>query len=416
MVIEFEQVLNHVSIVFIPIFLYYLFFQEDSAKRSKPNSKLLIVLLCMLLLTMSLPVEFSNDYQFDFRYIPLIVAFLYGGVKPGFILVAVLLIYRFFIGGNGFYVALINSSILTMILLFFSRDYEVIKLKQKVIRVSVLYWVVTILGRLTLCAFNQIQLILFTMMFYFITWLFLMATILLIEKVNQHTAFQKEIQRAERLNVISQLAASVAHEVRNPMTTIRGFLQFIKNDNTLDNSKRNEYIDIALSELKLAERIISDYLSLAKPQSEDQHSINISEEVNKTLELMRSYSTIQNISIKASIQDSLFIKGSKDEIKQVLVNIIKNGIESMDAGGELVVNIFEKTGKVIIQIKDNGKGMTGSQLKRIGTPFYTTKEKGTGVGLTISFQLIESMKGKVHVESKLGKGSVFTIQFTAINP
>ncbi|WP_267897289.1 ATP-binding protein [Peribacillus saganii] len=399
----------------MPILIYYLIFQRDFRESSKPNSILLLILLCMLLLTMSFPIVFSKDYVYDFRMIPVIVGFLYGGVKPGFITVAALLIYRFFIGGEGFYVTLFSFSILTLILFAVTRKYEAVRMKQKVILVSVLYWIFTLFSSLTLYTINQQNQIAFMVMFYFITWLCLMVTVLIIEKVNHHTAIQKELQRAERLNVISQLAASVAHEVRNPMTTVRGFLQLIQNDKDLDNSKKHYYTNIALDELNLAQSIITDYLSLAKPHTEDQHPINISNEVKKTVELMRSYSNIQNISITSSIQESLYIKGNKDEIKQVLVNIIKNGIESMNAGGALVVNTYKKAGAVMIEIIDNGKGMTDRQLKQLGTPFYTTKEKGTGVGLTISFQLIQSMKGKVHVDSEIGKGSVFTIQFRAIN-
>src|SRR5207253_7368507 len=109
--------------------------------------------------------------------------------------------------------------------------------------------------------------------------------------------------------------------------------------------------------------------------------------------LMTSYSNIQNITFKTNIQDSLFIKANKSEIKQVLVNILKNGIEAMDNRGYLIVNTFEKNGVISIEIIDSGKGMTKSQLNKLGTLFYTTKEKGTGVGLTISFQLIQAMNG-----------------------
>ncbi|MGZ4161193.1 MAG: ATP-binding protein, partial [Neobacillus sp.] len=143
--------------------------------------------------------------------------------------------------------------------------------------------------------------------------------------------------------------------------------------------------------------------------------INISDEVKKTIALMTSYSNIQNITIETDIKDSLYIKGNKSEIKQVLVNIIKNGIEAMNTGGSLKVNTFEKQSVVYIEIIDSGKGMTKSQLKKLGTPFYTTKEKGTGVGLTISFQLIQAMKGRITVESEQGNGTTFTLEFPSIN-
>lgn len=267
---------------------------------------------------------------------------------------------------------------------------------------------------LTLFKTNQIQQIRFMFIFYSITWICLMMVVFVIENVNQQIEIRKKLHRDEKFNIISQLAASVAHEVRNPLTSVRGFLQLLIDDENLKSTQKN-YIEIALSELDHAQSIINDYLSLAKPNTEELTSINISDEVKKTIALMTSYSNIQNITIKTNIQDSLHIKGNSNEMKQVLVNIIKNGIEAMDAGGVLSVDTIEKNGIVSIEIMDSGKGMTKSQLNKLGTPFYTTKEKGTGVGLTISFQLIQAMKGKIKVKSEPGKGTTFTIQFPSIN-
>ena len=413
MLIDYHIVVYQVLIVLFPIFVYYLFFNENNEERRKLNSKLTFILLLILVLAMSLPIKFSDGYIYDFRIIPFIISFVYGGTIPGLITVVVLLVYRFIIGGDGFYVVLVNYSISCIILIFLGKKIESFQKKGKLWFVSLLFWANTLIVMLTLFKADQMDQIQFMFIFYTITWVCLMMVIYVIENVNQQIEIREKLKRDEKLNVISQLAASVAHEVRNPLTSVRGFLQLMRDDENLQSAQKN-YIEIAINELDHAQSIINDYLSLAKPNTEELSSINISDEVKKTIALMTSYSNIQNITIKTNIQDSLYIKGNSNEMKQVLVNIMKNGIESMEAGGILSVNTLEKNGLVSIEIIDSGKGMSKSQLNKLGTPFYTTKEKGTGVGMTISFQLIQGMKGKIKVKSELKKGTTFTIQVPSL--
>ncbi|WP_108670134.1 sensor histidine kinase [Peribacillus acanthi] len=402
-------VLFHILVVLFPILIYHLYFSETKIRRKKPYSKLIIILLMILMLTMSFPVEYAKGFMYDFRVIPIIIAFVYGGTMPGLLLIVVLLVFRFSIGGPGFYVTLLNYSIITVILSFVVRKYDKVQVATKVRIVSLVYWFIALTRGITLVKMNQIDQLPFMLTFSMITWITLVMVVFLIENVNEQQAIRQELQRADKLNVISQLAASVAHEVRNPMTSVRGFLQLMNDDSNLLPSQKN-YIRIALNELDHAQSIINDYLSLAKPHTEGLTWINVSEELKNIIELMSSYSNIQNISIQSSLEDALFVKGNKAEIKQVLVNIMKNGIEAMEAGGAITVNAFEKENTICIEVKDNGKGMTKTQLKQLGTPFYSTKEKGTGVGLTISYQIIQSMKGTILVSSEIGKGTTFTIQ------
>ncbi|WP_254771434.1 HAMP domain-containing sensor histidine kinase [Psychrobacillus sp. OK028] len=212
------------------------------------------------------------------------------------------------------------------------------------------------------------------------------------------------------MNVISQLSASVAHEIRNPMTTVQGFLQLMISDPQLQQNYK-DYIDISLKELNDAQSIINDYLSLAKPHTEGFSNINLSTEVKNVVSLINSYTNIKNIRIESSIQDSLYMNGNKVELKQILVNIMKNGIEAMEENGLLTIRLYSKLEEIFIEITDTGSGMTKEQVQKMGTPFYSTKEKGTGVGLTISYQLIHAMKGKVEIDSECGVGTKFTIRF-----
>ncbi|RDI45620.1 ATP-binding protein [Falsibacillus pallidus] len=407
---NFPSIVNQLLIVLFPMLIYHLFFHEKSIDRKRIKSKLTFILLVMIVLTMTFPIEIEKGYLYDFRVIPYFIAFFYCGRMPGMLIFMTMLAYRFFLGGTGFYVILLSYSLSTALLWFISVKYEGFTLRAKVMLVSLCYWIKTIMMSSTLLLIGRTEQIHFMILFYLTSWISLIIVVFIIENVNQQNAINEEMQHAEKLNIISQLAASVAHEVRNPMTSVNGFLQLMKDDDNLKDSQRH-YISIALNELNHAQSIINDYLSLAKPSSEGLSTINVSEEVEKTIELMKSYSNIQNIHIETEIEDDLYMKGNKGEVKQILVNIMKNGIEAMDNGGTLKVQVFNKHGAAMIEISDSGKGMTHTQLKKLGVPFYTTKEKGTGVGMTITFQLVHAMKGKIDVESEPGKGTSIRIKF-----
>ncbi|MEH7309377.1 histidine kinase dimerization/phospho-acceptor domain-containing protein, partial [Neobacillus drentensis] len=287
--IEFPHVFDQVLIVLFPILVYQLFFNESDYKRRKPYAKLSMLLLIMLLLTMSFPIELEKGYYYDFRVIPVIISFVYAGVIPGFILVTVLLLYRFYLGGDGIYLNLMNIILITSLLLFFKLKCQSFLLKNKTLVVSIIFFASVVFQLIYLFKYDQTELIPFTNTFYFISWISLLMVVFIIDYVDQHVKIQKELQRAEKLNVISQLAASVAHEVRNPMTTVNGFLQLMRSDTHIDNNHK-DYIDISLRELNHAQSIINDYLSLAKPNTEGVSAINLSNEVKNVIGLITSYS------------------------------------------------------------------------------------------------------------------------------
>jgi two-component system, sporulation sensor kinase B len=406
----FGQFLYHVLIVLCPILFFHLFLRENHTERKKSNAKFVFIILFMLFCTMSHPIEYKEGYYYDFRIIPILIAFLYGGLVQGWITTFMMLAYRLFIGGAGFQVTLINYTILSTLILLVYRHFETSELKKKLMIISFLYWFIAATRALTLYQTQQFEQLPFMMTFSLLTWLTLITVFFIIESLDQQMKIQQQLQRADKLNVISQLAASVAHEVRNPMTSVRGFLQLMSSSDNLDD-KQQKYIQISLKELEHAQSIINDYLSLARPNDKNPSLIHLSEEINQTVELMTSYTNINNVKIESYIEEQLYVKGLKAEVKQVLVNIMKNGIESMENGGTIAVKANRVGSSIVIQISDQGKGMNRKMLKSLGTPFYSTKDKGTGVGLTVSYQIIHNMKGRIQVESEEGKGTTFTIHF-----
>lgn len=228
------------------------------------------------------------------------------------------------------------------------------------------------------------------------------------EDIFERTKLQQELQRAEKMNAIGQLAASVAHEIRNPMTVVKGFLQiFLAKDMS---EEEHMYLKLMIEELNRAETIINDYLSLAKPDLGKLELIDSRDMAEKVMDLMTSYSMMsKNISLHTELKTDVKIRGNKNELKQVLINILKNGIEAMKDGGKLSL-ILERQGSYgVFIIRDTGIGMTEEELSRLGTAFYSLKERGTGMGLMVCYQIVERMKGHIKVSSKKGEGTTFEI-------
>jgi signal transduction histidine kinase len=170
------------------------------------------------------------------------------------------------------------------------------------------------------------------------------------------------------------------------------------------------YIRLMIDEMNRAETIINDYLSMAKPDLEQTERINGKELAEKAMDLMNSYAMMaKNITMMAPIIEDIEIKGNKSELQQVLINMLKNGIEAMKDGGQLSLGLYQEGHFGVYQISDNGIGMTRDEMKRLGTAFYSLKEKGTGMGLTVCYQIVERMKGKIEVESEKGVGTTFRI-------
>ena len=230
-----------------------------------------------------------------------------------------------------------------------------------------------------------------------------------LENLIEKSMVFRELQRAEKMNAIGQLAASVAHEIRNPMTVVKGFLQIFLAKDQMSEEERM-YIRLMIEEMNRAETIINDYLSLAKPDMEKTESIDGKELAEKAMDLMNSYAKMsKNIIMLTPVLDQVTVRGNKNELHQVLINILKNGIEALKDGGELSLSLYTEGQYGVFEISDTGIGMTGEELQRLGTAFYSLKEKGTGMGLTVCYQIIDRMKGKIDVKSEKNLGTTFKI-------
>ena len=201
---------------------------------------------------------------------------------------------------------------------------------------------------------------------------------------------------SEKQAAAGQLAAGIAHEIRNPITAIKGFLQLIMGEHKGEKT----YFRIVESEINRVESILKELMVLAKPTKINYKKLDIRFLLDKVLTLMESQTLLKNIEVIKNFQAlEVSIIGDENQMKQVFINYIKNAIEAMKDGGKLIVEGIHVNESVHIRIIDHGSGIPPEILRRINEPFFTTKEHGTGLGMLISNEIIEEHKGKINIIS-----------------
>ncbi|MBK5501387.1 DUF4084 domain-containing protein [Peribacillus sp. TH14] len=225
------------------------------------------------------------------------------------------------------------------------------------------------------------------------------------------------LRKSEKLEIVSHLAASISHEVRNPLTVTKGFMQMLYNQ--VDAATQKGYLDIALKELDRAAEIINDYLMFAKPAIEQKEPIEAIKEIQQAVKVVMPLANMNAVQIIMPEKEDInqIVLGERKKFQQCLINIIKNSIEAMPDGGVLRIRVSSHhQSEIFINICDAGRGMKQEQIDRLGEPYFTTKEKGTGLGLMVSYSIIKGMDGNISVESKIDQGTCFSIQLPTTQP
>jgi len=228
----------------------------------------------------------------------------------------------------------------------------------------------------------------------------------IIRDISERKKNEELLINSEKLYVAGQLAAGIAHEIRNPLTSLKGFLQLIA------SGRRNNstYYDIMNAELDRIGDIVSELLMLSKPQVYELTYQDLRVMMKDTVTLLETQAILHNIELEADYgNDPLWIYGVENQIKQVFINVIKNAIEAMIDGGAIGIKLSRERDGVYVRISDEGPGIGEDQLAKMGQPFYTTKEKGTGLGLMVSYKIVDNHQGKIDVKSEIGKGTMFEI-------
>jgi len=217
---------------------------------------------------------------------------------------------------------------------------------------------------------------------------------------------EEKIRESEKLSMVGQLAAGIAHEIRNPLTSLRGFVQLIQNE---DSVKKTRY-EVMLAEIDRINGIVSELLVLAKPVRENFGFKNVSHLLDHVVKLLEAHANFHNVEIEMTFEADLpLINCCHNTLKQVFINMTKNAIESMPDGGELRIEVKKLINEVSICFVDNGCGIPGEVLQKIGQPFFTTKESGTGLGIMVSKGIIQNHNGILSIQSEMGKGTTIEI-------
>ncbi len=227
--------------------------------------------------------------------------------------------------------------------------------------------------------------------------------------ITEYEKLKEEMAKLDRLNLIGEMAAGVAHEIRNPMTVVKGYLQFLSKK---VSESMQEQFSIALDELEHIEQIITDFLSLAGNKLNQYKEQNLNTIVKGIIPLLQTDAIKRGIDLEVSLIDDIpDLLLNEKEIKQLILNLVRNGMEAMGQHGVLIIETNVKDDLVSLHISDSGCGLRTEYREKIFDPFFTTKENGTGLGLAVCAGIVRRHNGKIEVQSEEGRGTSFIITF-----
>lgn len=228
--------------------------------------------------------------------------------------------------------------------------------------------------------------------------------------ITERTHREKFQQQRDKFAIIGEMSTYLAHEIRNPLFAIGGFANSLLKSTNIGNKER-EKVQIIVDETTRLDRMLTNMLNFARPSNSAGGPVDILSVSHDVAELMDVGYAKQGYHIKVSSTPSLpSVQGDCDALKQCLVNIIKNGIEAMPNGGDILLKIIQQDGDVILNITDCGSGMTENQQDKAFNPFFSTKEGGSGLGLPMIKKIIEGFGGQVKLASKPGQGTTVSLR------
>ncbi|MTD30540.1 two-component sensor histidine kinase [Planomicrobium sp. YIM 101495] len=410
--------INNIFFIIFPIIIYQVFSTAGTRNYFVSHRiKLTIMFSISIVLCLLFPYQIlAEEYIFDLRQVPMIVGALYGGFAVSATLFIVSAMVRILIGGDGMYIAIANLFLIALIVPFLRPLYMRINRLNK----AVLVFVISIFSLL----FNMLSGYIFFghelhemmgiwTMIILNQGVLIIVTALLIEHFGRQEMLLNTVMKHEKLETVSHFAASVSHELRNPLQSIKGFVQLLETKD-YPREKQLEFYETILEEVEAAERLIDDYLLFAKPTYGEVEKIDVDSEIDQVLKVMNPFASWQNVDFHVDKSHTeLIIKGDPRKFHQAIINILRNGIEAMPSGGVFRITTALVLGNIRIELKDEGVGMTKEQVKRIGEPYFSNKIKGTGLGMMVTYSIIRQMDGEIEIESELNKGTCFRLIFPA---
>jgi two-component system sporulation sensor kinase B len=384
----------------------------------KVHQKAALSILCgvSIIICMTFPVSINNEYILDFRFIPLIIAFIYGGMRVGLFLSVLLIAYRFMIGGVGFYLGGLSMTIFFVVAFQFILPHSE-KWKptwQKfypyiLLTCSLVFFA---LGTQFLddYSFTNKEIILwgwFSILNFMTFWMimYLQNTIKDIEDVSQ-----KMIQ-FEKDHMVNHLLVFISQQLSSPLSNAKEMVSLVKEEQlTPHQSYSLRKIEFELSQ---AEQSLEQYLSILNDKTEKQGVWSFVNELENIVDIMKLYADVHHVELGYSntAEEDVLFKGDRTMVRFALINLIKNAIEACNPRGLVNICLHEMLKEVYIVIEDNGVGIPSNVLPQLGKPLPTDKENGTGLGLVSTYKIAESLGGRVEVESKPNEGTTFSLYF-----
>jgi PAS domain S-box-containing protein len=225
---------------------------------------------------------------------------------------------------------------------------------------------------------------------------------------------EKQVRRSDRVTSLGTMVAGIAHEIKNPLTSLKLFIQLME-ENKRDPNFWEEYGSVITAEVGRLEVIVENFLGFARTKEVDMRKVKVKDITDKVYQLVKAQCSKENVEVQVVVDDSFEVKADLHKMQQVFLNLILNAVQAMPKDrrhkGKIVLHAeLDKTkDQVRIALVDNGTGIPKENLEKLFTPFFTTKQKGTGLGLSIVHKIIEEHDGTIQVESELGRGTVFYI-------
>jgi two-component system sporulation sensor kinase B len=411
--------LQMVCILF-PMLLYQSFFRKKFGQ--KKIQKQILGLLCGLsiIICMTFPLPFASDLRLDFRFIPLIISFFYGGYTTGLILTALMMIYRFLLGGTGMYweglgIPFFSLLVFAIILPRYDKwkQSKQIFFSYLCLTLSILFFLfeTQLPGGYRFTNHEILLWVIFCLSNYITFWMVLYLQTSLKEMEEMST----KVIQFEKSHAINHLLVYISQQIFSPISSSKESLKQMKEDSDLSPGQ-SSYITKALNELNHAEHSLKDYMTIMDPQQNEQLAVKLTKMMQETVQMIHPFAALHNVELQflSTAENDLTIK-DYSLLRFALLNLIKNGVEACGPGGRVDVFLHELIDQFYILIEDNGPGLSADVLSHLGQPLTSEKERGTGMGIAVAYKITESLGGKIEVESKKGEGTTFSLYFPKKN-
>ncbi|MCL5023173.1 MAG: ATP-binding protein [Nitrospirae bacterium] len=237
--------------------------------------------------------------------------------------------------------------------------------------------------------------------------------ICIFQDITELKNLEAELKYKETLAAIGELSANMAHEIRNPLASLKGSIEMLR-EGALTRDQGEKLMSIAISEMDRLNKIITDFLTYSRPRSPEFFRFDLTAMLDETVELIKSATAnIDAITVRKDFEGPIEIVADPQKLRQVFLNLAMNAIESMPDGGEMLLSVRRLLNSVLVSVKDSGIGIPPENLKDVFYPFFTTKDKGTGLGLSIAYRIVEEHNGSITVKSPSGQGTTFEVRIPA---